>query len=78
VSADTCGVAQVVALHDASSVDAAIIYTMEPVMGAALSWALLGERWGKLGFFGAGLIIASSLAAQLFPTHDEEAEEKEA
>lgn len=68
---------QVVALHDASSVDAAIIYTMEPVVGAALSWAILGERWGKLGFLGAGLILASSLAAQLYPEGKEWPDEKD-
>ena len=56
------------ALHDVSSTDAAIIYTMEPVLGAAFAYALLGERWGSLGWAGAGLIVLSSLAAQILGT----------
>jgi len=62
--------AQVVALHDVSSTDAAIIYTMEPVLGAAFAYALLGERWGNLGWAGAGLIVISSLAAQILGTEN--------
>lgn len=62
---------QVVALHDVSSTDAAIIYTMEPVLGAGMAYVVLGERWGKLGWLGAALIIASSLAAQIVGTEEE-------
>ena len=62
---------QVVALHDVSSTDAAIIYTMEPVLGAAFAYALLGERWGSLGWAGAGLIVVSSLAAQILGTESQ-------
>lgn len=62
---------QVVALHDVSSTDAAIIYTMEPVLGAAFAYALLGERWGSLGWAGAGLIVVSSLAAQILGTENQ-------
>jgi len=60
----------VVALHDVSSTDAAIIYTMEPVLGAGLAYVVLGERWGSLGWVGAALIIASSLAAQIVGTEE--------
>jgi hypothetical protein len=68
---NTCLPNQVVALHDVSSTDAAIIYTMEPVLGAGLAYVVLGERWGSLGWLGAALIIASSLAAQIVGTEEE-------
>ena len=69
---------QVVALHDVSSTDAAIIYSMEPVLGAGLAYALLGERWGRLGWVGAALIIASSLAAQILGTEEADSPSKDA
>mmetsp|Transcript_20667 Transcript_20667/g.62280 ORF Transcript_20667/g.62280 Transcript_20667/m.62280 type:complete len:473 (+) Transcript_20667:213-1631(+) len=53
------------ALKHVSSPVAAIIYTAEPLWGAGLAYAILGERWGALGWVGATLIIGSSLAAQL-------------
>lgn len=52
------------ALKHVSSPTAAIIYTAEPLWGAGLAYLLLGERWGALGWVGAAIIIASSLAAQ--------------
>ena len=63
---------QLVALHDVSSTEAAIIYTMEPVMGALLCYFMLGERWSAAGWVGAGLIIASSLATQILGAGEEE------
>ncbi len=45
---------------------------MEPVLGAGLAYAVLGERWGRLGWVGAALIIASSLAAQILGTEEPE------
>lgn len=60
-----CVVVQLTALGTVSSIDASIIYTAEPVMGAALAFVVLGERWGPTGWWGAALIVASSLAAQL-------------
>ena len=51
--------------------DAALIYSMEPVLGAGLAYVVLGERWGRLGWLGAALIIASSLAAQIMGTEEE-------
>lgn len=56
---------EVFALQDVSSVDAAIIYTLEPALGAGLAWALLGERLGPKGLAGAALILASSLLSQV-------------
>jgi drug/metabolite transporter (DMT)-like permease len=56
---------EVLALQNVSSVDAAIIYTLEPVTGAGLAWLVLGERLGPLGLAGAGIILASSVASQL-------------
>lgn len=56
---------EILALQDVSSVEAAIIYTLEPVLGASFAWALLGERIGAKGLAGAAIIVASSLATQI-------------
>ena len=55
-----------------SSTEAAILYTLEPVFGAALAWVVLGERWGAAGWLGAALICASCLVAQLLGVEKEE------
>ncbi len=69
---------EVVALQDVSSVEASIIYTLEPVIGAAFAFVALGERWGPLGWAGAGLIVTSCLVTQMLGSdEDEEEEEKE-
>lgn len=81
ISTALCLVVEVFALRDVSSTETAIIYSLEPVLGAAFSFVLLGERWGPLGWAGAGLILTSSLATQLFgseagePLAESEAEE---
>ena len=54
-----------IALRDVSSTEAAVTYTLEPVVGAGLAYVYLGERWGPSGGGGAVLIIASCLAIQL-------------
>lgn len=36
-----------------------------------MAWAFLGERWGPMGWWGAGLILAASLACQLGGAIDE-------
>lgn len=56
---------ELVALNNVSSTDAAIVYTMEPVLGALMAYCLLGERWGPLGWVGASLILISSLSTQI-------------
>jgi drug/metabolite transporter (DMT)-like permease len=53
------------ALKEVSAPLAALIYTTEPLWGAAFAWLLLNERWGTQGWIGAGLIVAASLASQL-------------
>lgn len=65
LSTDAVLLIELVALRDVTSIDAAIIYTLEPVLGAFLAWAFLGERFGPLGFVGAAIILSSALAAQL-------------
>ena len=65
LSTDAVLLIELVALRDVTSIDAAIIYTLEPVLGAFLAWAILGERFGPLGFVGAAIILSSALAAQL-------------
>ncbi|CAD7702600.1 unnamed protein product [Ostreobium quekettii] len=79
LSTDLVLLIEMVALHDVPSTDAAIIYTMEPVLGALLAYFMLGERWGPMGWAGAGLILASSLATQLLggePDGSEDAPEQ--
>lgn len=65
LSTDLVLLIEMVALHDVPSTDAAVIYTMEPVLGSLLAYFMLGERWGPMGWVGAGLIISSSLFTQL-------------
>lgn len=64
---------EVVALQDVSSVEASIIYTLEPVIGAAFAFVALGERWGPLGWAGAGLIVTSCLVTQMMGSESEDA-----
>ncbi|GAB4815630.1 hypothetical protein N2152v2_008086 [Parachlorella kessleri] len=66
LTTDACFLCEVVALSLISSSEAAVIFAMEPVLGAALAYAALGERWGPLGWAGAAVITASSLATQLW------------
>lgn len=56
---------ELVALNNVSSTDAAIVYTMEPVIGAVFAYFMLGERWGPMGWVGGVLILMSSLGTQL-------------
>jgi drug/metabolite transporter (DMT)-like permease len=56
---------EIVALRWVSSIDAAITYTLEPVLGALFAWAMLGERFGAVSFAGAAVILASALFAQV-------------
>lgn len=65
LSTDLALLIELSALSTVSSITASLIYTMEPVMGAGLAFALLGERWGGMAWVGAALIIGSSITAQL-------------
>jgi len=56
---------ELAALKDVEASDCAIIYSLEPLLGAGVAWWSLGERWGLLGWVGAALIVASTLSAQL-------------
>ncbi|TVU11699.1 hypothetical protein EJB05_45301 [Eragrostis curvula] len=56
---------EVAAMRDVSATETAVIYGMEPVWGAAFAWAMLGERWGIMGFLGAIFIIVGSLMVQI-------------
>ena len=71
VTTDVALLLELIALRDVSSSDAAIIYTLEPVLGAAFAYLALGERWGPIGWAGAGLIVASTVAAQLYGKEEE-------
>lgn len=65
ITTDVALLMELVALRDVTSTEAAIIYTMEPVLGAGLAFAVLGERWGPTGWIGAALIVGSCLGMQL-------------
>ena len=56
---------EVQALKEVSAPLAALIYTAEPLWGAIFAWIMLDDRFGELGFVGAGVIVVSSLYAQL-------------
>ena len=56
---------QLVALKEVSSTECALVYSMEPVLGAGFAFLALGERWGPTGWLGAAIIVASSLTGQI-------------
>ncbi|CAI5490840.1 unnamed protein product [Closterium sp. Naga37s-1] len=62
---------EVVALRDVTAAEAAMVYTLEPLWGAAFAWVLLNERWGPVGWVGAALILVGSLTMQLFGKMEE-------
>lgn len=62
---------EVVALQDVSSMEAAIIYTLEPVIGAGFAFIMLGERWGPMGWAGASVIVASCFCMQMWGNQEE-------
>lgn len=53
------------ALKAVSATEAALIYTSEPLWGAAFSWLLIGERWGPTGWVGAACVVGASVITQL-------------
>jgi drug/metabolite transporter (DMT)-like permease len=61
------------ALRDVSAPDAALVYATEPVWGAAVAAAVLGERWAGPTWLGAALIVGGSVYGQL-PAAEGEAE----
>ena len=56
---------ELIALKDVSSTEAALVYSLEPLVGASLSCLFLGERFGPTGVAGAAIILVSSLATQI-------------
>jgi drug/metabolite transporter (DMT)-like permease len=71
-STDLVLLIELIALQTVSSTEAALIYSLEPVSGAAMAYAFLGERWGPMGWAGAAVILAASLACQLGGAFDED------
>jgi drug/metabolite transporter (DMT)-like permease len=69
---------ELVALQNVSSTDAAMIYSMEPLVGALLAYAFLGERWGLWGWAGGAVILAASMATQMSGASEGEAAAPEA
>lgn len=72
LSTDLVLILELLAMEYVSSVDAALVYSMEPVLGAGMAWVFLGERWGALGWVGAALIVGSSLVIQLKGAEEED------
>ena len=74
--------AETVALKYIPSEKASVLYTTEPLWGAAFAYVLLGERMGVNGYVGGALILASSFLssnsneAMDFLGEEEEEEEK--
>mmetsp|Transcript_7701 Transcript_7701/g.21917 ORF Transcript_7701/g.21917 Transcript_7701/m.21917 type:complete len:467 (-) Transcript_7701:24-1424(-) len=56
---------ELAALRTVEASDCAVIYSMEPLLGASIAWVTLGERWGPAGWLGAALIVASTMSAQM-------------
>ncbi len=48
---------------------AAIIYSIEPVLAAAIAWMLIGERLEGWGLAGAAVIFVGFLASEFWPSH---------
>ncbi|KAM2658476.1 hypothetical protein EV2_021183 [Malus domestica] len=65
-STGLCLWVEMAAMRDVSATETAIIYSLEPVWGAAFAWFLLGERWGATGWVGAALVLGGSLTVQIF------------
>ena len=71
--------AETVALKYIPSEKASVIYTTEPLWGAAFAYVLLGERMGINGYIGGALILASSFLSSssnkaiVLPGEEEEA-----
>lgn len=72
LTTDVVLIMELMALQDISSTEAAIIYTLEPVLGAAFAFAVFGERWSASGWIGAGMIVAACLGMQLLPSDNKE------
>lgn len=56
---------EMAALRNVTSTDAAIIYSIEPVLAGVLAFIFLGEHWAPVGWAGAAVIVAASIGTQL-------------
>ncbi|MDF2521012.1 MAG: RhaT [Clostridia bacterium] len=56
---------QAAAQKFASASHVALIFTMEPVFGALLSWLVLGEQLGFKGLLGGALILSAMIMAEM-------------
>lgn len=64
-STGLCSLVEMAAMRDVSATETAIIYGLEPVWGAGFAWFRLGERWGTVGWIGAGFVLAGSVMVQI-------------
>lgn len=60
--------------HTTELICAAVLLLLSvlQVSGAAMAYAFLGERWGPMGWYGAAVILAASVACQLGGALDED------
>ena len=62
-----CNYLQTLGQKDIPAERAAVIYSLDPVYGAAFSYWLLGEELGPTGFAGAALIMSGVVLAAMSP-----------
>lgn len=72
LSTGFCLWAEIDAMRDVSATEAAVIYGMEPIWGAAFAWFILGERWELPGWIGAALVLGGSLTVQMYDFYHQE------
>ncbi|CAK9194476.1 unnamed protein product [Sphagnum troendelagicum] len=66
-----CLWSELLAMRSVGATEAAVIFTLEPLWGAAFAWFLLGERWGLRGWIGAAFILGGSLVMQVWGAPEE-------
>lgn len=63
---------EMLALENVTATDAAIVYTIQPVLSGLMAFAFLGERFTSAGWVGAAIIVCGSLGAQLLSKDEED------
>ncbi|GMH44806.1 hypothetical protein BSKO_12758 [Bryopsis sp. KO-2023] len=61
---------EMTAFQNVTATDAAIVYTIQPVMSGIMALTFLGERFTTSGWVGAAIIVCGSLGAQLLGTDE--------
>lgn len=64
------------ALTKLTAAEATLIFSTEPLWGAAFAYAVLGEKLGPSGLAGGGIIVGACLWNALARAAEEKQEEK--